>query len=159
MVLKITVSGVQDAKSAIAKELREFMKGSHFVTVGVHDDAGMHPDSSLTNAQVGAYNHFGTDRIPARPWLDVGVETGNEEYLKIIEEGLSNGEPLEMILERVGIVATGKVQDYMTLLSDPPNAPSTVRKKKSANPLIDTGALRQSVTSKVTAKKPSEGIS
>ncbi len=93
--------------------------------------------------------------IPARPWLDVGVQSGNEDYISIIE---SHGDDLDSALELVGQVAQGKVQEYMTNLTTPPNAQSTIKKKGSSNPLIDTGALRQSVTYTVTNQKPEEGI-
>ena len=38
------------------------------------------------------------------------------------------------------------------------NAPSTIAKKGSSNPLIDSGAMRQSVTYSVSPTKPSEGL-
>lgn len=99
-----------------------------------------------------------TVTIPARPWLSPGVNSGNEEYLKIIENTIANGEPIKQGLERVGLVAVGKVQKYMTELRTPANAPSTIKRKGSSNPLIDTGALRASVTYKVTSTKPTEGL-
>ena len=39
-----------------------------------------------------------------------------------------------------------QIREYMTALDQPPNAPSTVaRKRGSTNPLIDTGQLRRSI--------------
>ena len=99
-----------------------------------------------------------TVTIPARPWLNPGVQTGNVEYLSIIEKTVKNGNSLDGALNRVGLVAVGNVQKYMTELRTPPNAASTIKKKKSSNPLIDSGALRQSVTYKVTPTKPTEGL-
>lgn len=97
-------------------------------------------------------------KIPARPWLVPGVESGSEEYVEIIEDALSSGKTLSQALEQVGVVAAFKVQEYMTQLNSPPNSPGTINRKGSSNPLIDSGALRQSVTSKVEQDKPSEGI-
>jgi hypothetical protein len=99
-----------------------------------------------------------TVSIPARPWLNPGVASGNVEYLSIIEKTLAKGEPIENALNKVGIVAVGKVQKYMTELRTPPNAASTIKAKGSSNPLIDSGALRQSVTYKITPDKPTEGM-
>ena len=96
--------------------------------------------------------------IPARPWLKPGVNAGNLEYVNIIEKGAASGEPIDMTLNRVGVVAVAEVQKYMTELRTPPNAPSTIKKKGSSNPLIDSGALRQSVTYKITSTKPTEGL-
>jgi len=96
--------------------------------------------------------------IPARPWLDVGVASGGKDYLQIIEAGFSNDEKSVDILNRVGVIAVAKVQQFMTELKSPPNAPSTIKKKGSSNPLIDSGALRQSITSKIETGKPQEGL-
>lgn len=96
--------------------------------------------------------------IPARPWLNPGVDSGTEEYLKIIERALAAGEPLGKALNQIGVVATGMVQKYMTELRTPPNAPSTIKAKGSSNPLIDSGALRASVTYRITSTKPTEGL-
>ena len=96
--------------------------------------------------------------IPARPWLNPGVNSGNLEYVRIIEKAAASGEPLDMALNKIGVVAVGLVQKYMTELRTPPNAASTIKKKGSSNPLIDSGALRQSVTYKITTSKPTEGL-
>lgn len=96
--------------------------------------------------------------IPARPWLDVGVETGNSDYLSILEKAIKNGTDMDKALEKVGVVAVGKTQLYMTQLKTPANAESTIKKKGSSNPLIDTGELRASVNYKVQSTKPEEGI-
>lgn len=99
-----------------------------------------------------------TISIPARPWLNPGVQSGNVEYLSIIEKSAAKGESLDVALNKVGLVAVGLVQKYMTELRTPPNAPSTIKKKKSSNPLIDSGALRASVSYKITPSKPTEGL-
>lgn len=93
--------------------------------------------------------------IPARPWLDVGVQSGSPDYIEAIEN--SNGD-LDNALEIIGQIAVGKVQQYMTDLRDPPNAPSTIKKKGSSNPLINNGHLRQSVTYKIETGLPDEGM-
>ena len=98
--------------------------------------------------------------IPARPWLAPGVESGTREYIGIIESGVKDGKSPDMILETIGVIAVGKVQQYMTDLKTPPNAPSTIAKKGSSNPLIDSGAMRQSVTYVVQQGNalPDEGL-
>lgn len=96
--------------------------------------------------------------IPARPWLNPGALSGSKEYLNIIEKAAASNKPLDMTLNKIGVVAVGFVQKYMTELRTPPNAASTIKKKGSSNPLIDSGALRQSVTYKVTTEKPTEGL-
>lgn len=133
-----TSFGFASKAAADRNEVRFLKKGKGFIELGV---TGPHKIN-----------------IPARPWLTPGVQSGNEEYLQIIMAAVKAGDPLSVALERVGVVAASKVQLYMTQLKQPPNAASTIKKKGSANPLIDSGALRQSVTFKVTSSEPTEGI-
>lgn len=155
--MSIKITGLQQAQEALAKELEKF-KGGSFALVGIHEAAGMVDGEELTMATLGAIQHFGNDHIPARRWLDVGVESGTKEYLETIAEGMEKGLDQEQILNQVGLLAVGYTQQFITELSDPPNAPSTIRQKGSSNPLIDTGAMRASVTYTVTDKKPEEGL-
>lgn len=96
--------------------------------------------------------------IPARPWLEPGVASATQEVLLTIQDGMEAGQSMDQILEAVGVVAVGAVKVYMTELKTPPNAASTIRQKGSSNPLIDTGAMRQSVTHQVSIGPASEGL-
>lgn len=96
--------------------------------------------------------------IPARPWLEPGVASATPEVLATIQDGMEAGRSMDQILDAVGVVAAAKVKVYMTELKTPPNAASTIRKKGSSNPLIDTGAMRQSVTHQVSSEKVTEGL-
>lgn len=96
--------------------------------------------------------------IPARPWLEPGVQQATPKILQAIEAGLEADQSMDQILETVGVIAAGEVKVYMTQLRTPPNAESTVRMKGSDNPLIDTGAMRASVTHKVSGEPMSEGL-
>lgn len=106
--------------------------------------------SDATLADIAVYNHFGTKHIPARPFLQNAVDQNQAEILKRLKGSLkliSEGQVSpETQLNRIGAYLVGLVQREITDLRTPPNAPATIRKKKSDNPLIDTGRLRQSVT-------------
>lgn len=96
--------------------------------------------------------------IPARPWLNPGVESATKEIIQTIQDKTDGGAGLDETLEAVGAVAAGAVKVYMTELKSPPNAASTIRKKGSANPLIDSGAMRASVTYKAGIEPVEEGL-
>jgi len=96
--------------------------------------------------------------IPARPWLVPGAESGSQQYLRVIESGLAKQDDFDSILAKVGVKAEDAVKLFMTNLSSPPNAPSTIAAKGSDNPLIDSGAMRASVTSVVQSGKLEEGL-
>lgn len=153
-MINVTISGIEEAKRQLEQEIKK-LASDKTVLVGIHEDAGSTDDGDLTMAQLGAIQHFGTQTIPARPWLDVGVKSGTQDYLEVIE---NHSDDIDNALEIIGQIAVGKVQQYMTDLQDPPNAPNTIAKKGSSNPLIDTGALRQSVTYSITNTKPKEGL-
>lgn len=153
----IKLTGLQLAQDAMRKEL-EKLQTKKVALVGIHESADVDEESGQTVAFIGAANHFGTDKIPARPWLDVGVESGTDEYLDVIQDGIAEGESAEKVLDQLGVLAVGYTQQYITDLDSPPNAPSTIKRKGSANPLIDTGNMRQSVTYTIADQMPEEGL-
>lgn len=157
MGVNVKLIDFQLAQAELAREMKK-LRGGKFVTVGIHEDAGNVEDGSMTQAQNGALQNYGNDRIPARPWLMPGVQSATQDIIDVIAGGLESGTTPDQTLEQVGAVAAGATQQYITDLDTPPNAPSTIAKKGSDNPLIDTGALRASVTWKVTSEKPTEGI-
>ena len=159
MSMNIRVPNLQAALDQLRKELAQY-RGDKFVTVGIHEGAQQPESGDLTMAQLGAVQQFGTEdgHIPARPWLDVGVESGTQDILGTIRSGAGKGLPLDAVLEQVGVVAAGAVQEFIIDLRTPPNAPSTIENKGSDNPLIDTSAMMQSVSYAVTREKPTEGI-
>lgn len=156
-MIKINVSDTGKATAELQKALGKLIN-DQFVTVGIHEDDNARPEGDVNNATLGAIQHFGTDTIPPRPWLDVGVAQSTKEYLQIIQDGIEDGLSMQQIHEQLGLVAAASVQQYMVDLRTPPNAPSTIERKGSSNPLIDTGELRQSVTYEIQQGKPREGI-
>ncbi len=155
-MIKTTVSGQEDAKKAIQDAISELNVSS--ITVGIHEGAEQPDGSDINMATLGAIQHFGNDNIPARPWLDVGVESGAQDYMSIIEPALENDEDLTKALNQVGVIAVGKVQEFITQLKSPPNSQKTIAKKKSSNPLINTGAMRSSISYQIQKVKPEEGL-
>lgn len=157
-MIDMKLIGFQELEDQLRDELRALMPDS-VVTVGIHEDTGMAATGEITMATLGAVQEFGTDTIPARPWLVPGVEGATEEILATIEDGIEDGLAPEMILNRVGLVAAGEVKMYITELRTPPNAPSTIAQKGSDNPLIDTGAMRASVNYQIQRGPiPEEGL-
>lgn len=88
--------------------------------------------------------------IPARPFLRPGIRRNLKTFaalgrrdVRLVARGTMAG---VMALDRLGVVAAGKVKEEITKGSFVPLAASTIRRKKSSKPLIDTGSLRQSIT-------------
>lgn len=98
-----------------------------------------------------AANEFGTDVIPERSFLRSTVDLHRSDYESALADAaglLVDGDRAraEAELQRLGLRAVGDVQTQIVEIRDPPNAPSTIARKGSSNPLIDTGRMRQSVS-------------
>lgn len=93
-------------------------------------------------------NEFGTRTIPERSFLRSTVDRNRERYGQLLEaasQSLPDGGDIEPALRRIGAIVVGDVQRTITELRQPPNAVSTIMRKGSANPLIDTGAMRAAI--------------
>lgn len=155
----VTTIGKQQVDEALKKLAGMFEREELSVLVGVPSGAGSYPSENgrpaLNIATVAAVNEFGTadGRIPARPFLRPAMEEGTPKFVRIAEIDLPDillgKQPLTRMLHRMGNVAVGMVQQKITDVKTPPNAASTIAKKGSDNPLIDTGALRQSINYEV----------
>ena len=105
-------------------------------------------DDGVDMCDIAAWNELGTEHSPARPFLRQTVENNenkintfcSKEAKKMLEGGTA-----EQCLDKIGVFMKGLVQKTIRDGDFEPNAASTIRKKGSDNPLIDTGRMRQSV--------------
>lgn len=146
------------------KFLRQARK-AHGLTatkIGFFADA-KYPDGTLVAAvaawqEFGTQNKDGTVRIPERPFFRNAVNDP-ETAAALISILRSNIDPWTMVVDpqigdKLGATMQGRIQRSITTLKEPPLAESTkkARRRKfgskglAANPLIDTGTLRNSVT-------------
>jgi len=101
---------------------------------------------------VGAVHEFGAPRVgvPQRSWLRTGADEAKPALNKLIQKQydavLRGQTSVHLALRTLGVFMTGRIKRKIRNLKFPPNAPSTIRKKGSANPLIDTGQMVQSIT-------------
>ena len=125
------------------------------ITVGVHGDANRKDGGSMT--LVAAANEFGTDTIPERSFIRSTIDARRSDIAKVITKGMgqvADGKrTTKDVAEIAGLFTASAIKKTMTELSEPPNAPSTIEKKGSDNPLIDTAALRTAITHKVDVGK------
>jgi len=146
---EISLNGKQQVEEAL-KDLAKKLEGDMRVLAGVPKGAGTYEDG-LTLATIAAVNNFGSadGKIPARPVLEPAITKGAPQYQRLAEvmlpKVLSGEMTMRILLEQMGQLAEGHIKQEITDLKTPPNAPSTIKKKGSDNPLIDTGAFRQSI--------------
>lgn len=97
---------------------------------------------------VAAYNEYGSSDTPARPFMKQSFENHEDELQKAcdrVNQTLNKGGTAEAGLKELGVFVKGLVQEEIVDGGFEPNAPSTIKKKGSEQPLIDTGTMRQSV--------------
>lgn len=114
------------------------------VEVGVFDGA---------MAELASYHEFGTERIPARPfiggWCDENGALIDATLKRAATAAMAGKFTPDIALIKAGLFFAGGMQKRIAAGIAPPNAPSTIASKGSSVPLIDTGHLRSSITAKV----------
>ena len=115
------------------------------VEVGFYSTAKYDDGTPVT--LVAAANEFGMD-VPERPFFRKAISSAPKVLTPVLKANIN---PKNMVFDArvaglMGAVMTGHIQYTLTELRDPPNAPATIKAKRSSNPLIDTGRLRSSVT-------------
>lgn len=98
--------------------------------------------------ELGTEGKYGGEHIPSRPFMRDSVDKHKaaiEHILKAQEEVLLSGGTARKILETIGIFQKDLMQTEIEQGSFAPNKRSTIRRKGSDKPLIDTGQMKNSV--------------
>lgn len=128
--------------------------GIRAVECGFYRTARYPDGTPATN--VAAWNEFGTQRgrkrhSPPRPFLRPAFVAARPKVRRLLKGQLDPKRP--NITERegalVGEVIRQEVREHIVKFRGAPNAPSTIARKKSSRPLIDTGFMRRAVAYKV----------
>ncbi len=135
------------------KEVMTELASRPYVKVGVVGSAAAAGHGGLTNAELAVVHEFGTEDIPARPFLrsTASAQRAAWEALmrKVLEKVATRKLPLEKGLALIGERAAADVRRTVTSGVPPPNAPSTIAAKGSSKPLVDTGQLLRSIAYEV----------
>lgn len=139
---------------ATVKELNKLA-----VAIGYQSGEAFEEDengNSVDVCQIAVWNEFGTNRgIPSRPFMRDTVDKHEAEWnnaLKKYANMAVGGMSGKQVMEQLGLYGVRAVQSEIKNGDFAPNAPRTVRMKKSDKPLIDTGRMRQSVNYYVKPK-------
>lgn len=90
-------------------------------------------------------NDQGTKRIPERPFMIPAGNKAANKTINITVQSIAGGMDEQQALSKAAIMFKNAIQREITNLKEPPNAESTIFKKGSSNPLIDTGVMRSKV--------------
>ena len=143
--MAITFSDMTPEGKRIMKELDKLMALE--VQVGFQAGEAQYEDGTDL-CEIAAYNEYGGSDRPARPFMRQSFENHEPELKAACEDvnnAIASGGTAEAALKKLGVLAKGLVQDEIANGSFAPNAESTIARKGSATPLIDSGFMRQSV--------------
>jgi hypothetical protein len=123
--------------------------GGAFTKVGVQE--GERRDDGTDLVTVAAVNEFGAPKkkIPERSFIrsTTDEQRPKVERIKqrILEKLVARTSNIRIELGKLGAWMKAQIQNKIVRLKMPPNAPSTIAKKGSENPLVDKGQLHQSI--------------
>lgn len=139
---------------------------SHDLTVGIHEAEGSQAsgDGDATIAEIGYFHEYGTEtadggeHVPERSFLrdyvDENEAKNNGRLTKLFQKVVaSQGKfTAQTALNQFGLLAVGEIQKRISEGIPPDLDQTTIDRKGSSVPLIDTGLLRSSITHKVEKK-------
>ncbi len=142
-------------------KLVENLDAKMFVDIGILGENNVTEEGGITLAGIAAVHEFGSTEqsIPARSWLRMPLETGSADIEKTVAPtipgSLATGD-IEGIFKTIGVACEARIQEGFEsggFGEWQPLKDATIKRKGSAAILIDTGAMRQAVTSKVGSLK------
>ncbi len=155
--VKVTV---KSDKSTISKKLLAQLSKAKAL-VGWTEEAGSRPGEMVTNTELAFIHTYGSPirNIPARPILEPALSTAETKdavcvELKDAAKAMLSGDRDKMVeyLYRAGQEGENASRAWFEDSRNgwAPNAPSTIARKGSDRPLIDTARLRKSLTHTVS---------
>lgn len=106
-------------------------------------------DSDLDIALIAAWNEFGTDNIPSRPFMRNAFDKNEAELTKRIAAEwaavIAGRKTAEFSLQLLGQWFQSKIQNEILTGDFVPNAQFTIDMKGSSRPLINTSHMLQSI--------------
>lgn len=134
----------------------------HEVVVGIPAEFNVGEKNGMTSAALLYLHEQGvpSHNIPPRPVLHPALGQADiAEQIKTLmteaaDAALIEGDvkTAEQNMEKAGMIGAGACKDYILSGALAPNAPSTIAKKGSSQPLVDTGAMLGSINYVVRRK-------
>jgi len=99
---------------------------------------------------VATYNHFGTSRIPPRPFITQPIDNNEanlRKRLKKVAVLVGKGMSLNQAMDQFGLHGVGLMKEAISNREYEANADATKKRKNSSTPLVGvSGQLRSSIT-------------
>lgn len=130
----------------LVRKLNKLFKNSPFsLEVGFFANA-TYPNGMPVSAVAKILNEGNRARgLPPRPFMSNAISENKKTWFKVLKRDLKKRH-VRTSINKLGTHIQNDIKTSITNLRTPPNAPRTVARKGSTNPLIDTGHMRRSVT-------------
>ncbi len=105
-------------------------------------------------ATYAAANEYGTEHIPSRPFMRSTADSNADKYSAEAQRQMERvvvtgkGTPAGA-LTKVGLMYRNDLIKAITTWTTPPNAPSTIARKRVDAPLRDTGTMQRAIAVEV----------
>lgn len=138
----------------LGKALRDV--SANAVDVGVRGEDTARSGDSATNPEIAAWHEYGTSQIPARPFMRPTYDQNWPVYRKIAKAlgvrvffgTLTKHQALSVLGAKFASDVKARIRAHI-----PPELDeSTVQRKGSSTPLIDTGQLIRAISHKVVRR-------
>lgn len=131
-------------------QIERFLASKGTITTGVHSAEGSGDHAGPSVAQIAEWAEFGLGQ-PQRSWLRAWFDENKTQIeatmARQFQLAMTEEQTFEWAAERLALWLQASIQRRIRNRVSPPNAPSTIKRKKSSVPLIDTGLLRASIMS------------
>lgn len=161
------MKGVRDVDRGYRKLFQRALKNDpHVVTIGVQGEDASTDHGGISNARLAGVHEFGAQidtgraivNIPERSFLRSTITEHRATYTeiarKLAQRVLAGAFDIPTALGLLGEKISSDVKRKIEKGIDPPNAASTIARKGSNVPLIDTAQMKNAITYQV--RKQSE---
>lgn len=106
----------------------------------------------ITMSSLAAIHELGLG-VPKRAFIEPALQQNRGKYIKYAGKQITpiirRRQTMNAAWQGLGVMAVADIQKYMITASFTPLAASTIARKGSSKPLIDTGQMRQAITYRV----------
>ena len=155
MIVTSTVtrdSGLLDRITSVARSATSKIEVGYFGNEQHKPSITSGSTGNISIKDLAAIHELGLG-VPKRAFVGPALSKNRLKYIKYIGKQLTpiirRRQTMNQAWQTLGMIAVGDIQEYMVTASFTPLAPSTIKRKGSSKPLIDTGQMRQAITYRV----------
>lgn len=141
-------------KERLRDVLRHLYASNKALKVGILENA-TNADTGASIAEYAYFNEFGTQNIPARPFFRNAISDNTDVWAGSIKNqlktmGVTDKNVVEKALKKTGQLMRSDIQQSISKGGFEPLAPTTIKRKGKATPLIDTRDMFNAISYEVT---------